>query len=374
MKQTYLKNIAMKYAQREKESIDSQLVYDPNINIVSRNESYTDKTELHKVISSDCIQYIDDSDALHDYLKREDDHIRSTDNNESGIRLYRGQERASWICRSTLLRDYRDYFSRLDQDITSSEFYIFLQHNLQLLDKMLSPKHLYRKTFLEGLEKKPIKINEYIEKMKARMLKACTDLSLEINAARREIIAQHYGLPTALIDFTKDPYIALYFATEKYEEQSPIIVDHESLKDYFNIIYFNTNNYIYNWELRRDESMKILINGTVDEIIKKGLELSSKNYLVNDDSSRLYDNDFPVYLDQTSTGRPIENIRIKKQKGVLLSLGKYSHKCLEDAFKICSKNDKMPKLHLTLIHHNLIAEIRNILNKKNITREYLGFV
>lgn len=68
-------------------------------------------------------------------------------------------------------------------------------------------------------------------------------METENNAPKIELAAQHYGLPTALIDFTKLLPVALCFATK----DEPDSYGNE-LAPYFSILQFDTGDKVYNWE------------------------------------------------------------------------------------------------------------------------------
>ena len=64
-------------------------------------------------------------------------------------------------------------------------------------------------------------------------------------------LMQHYRIPTPLIDFTRNPYVALYFATEKY---SPL-VDEANINEYCSLYFINKNYSFLNGFRRHFESL-----------------------------------------------------------------------------------------------------------------------
>lgn len=120
--------------------------------------------------------------------------------NENKIRLYRGQEEESWSLDSKLWRLVKD--SKQIQDFYDIEMNIFNEFK-----------------------------NRYIE---------FKDQSTNYNDWHILSIAQHYGLPTRLIDWTSNPLIALWFAFENQKDNNNdrivwgLVVKEELLVDFKN--------------------------------------------------------------------------------------------------------------------------------------------
>ena len=115
---------------------------------------------------------------------------------------FRGMSRYKYICTSTFYRDYLNKNPLLpweDVDIGFGK-----KVSLPVIDQKT-----YVKSSFDILDKFEVELTNL----------GITDLSLNSII----YLAQHYGLPTNLIDFTVDPKIALYFACEKSFEDNGII-------------------------------------------------------------------------------------------------------------------------------------------------------
>ena len=120
---------------------------------------------------------------------------------------------------------------------------------------------------------------EALEIILKQFKKRLCDLPNGLNTKKDDegwAIGQHYGLPTPLLDWTADPYIAAYFACYKKEKD-----------DKRRVVY--------------------ALNKAVKRLILKKKDPTTKQTLLRE---RFID-----FLDLTSTSDPNQNVRLHKQKG-----------------------------------------------------------
>lgn len=239
--------------------------------------------------------------------------------------LYRGEADASWVCRSSLLRDFRNQIANCT-DIEKFKN-AFAGYAYRHIDK----------------ESAALPLDE-----------AMSDYTQ--NAQQCEIALQHWGKHTSLIDFSRCKKVALYFASEAHQNgtiknadfMKIIEIDSRDLVNYASIVQASHND--------------------LPEEAK-----SDKQRWEHEDNSKLWDDIYSEigYIEPTAK---TTNPRIEAQKGVLLCLGKHRAFSLEEVVHYMDDLAAIPshpkiKFNVVLIKTCLVDYLVKKLEKDNITHE-----
>ena len=174
---------------------------------------------------------------------------------------------------------------------------------------------------------------------------------------------QHYGIPTPLMDFTRNPYKALFFATEgaNASSKSEVVLD-----NYISLYFTYQNNTAYeSFAAVFSKNSKTSAEGEFDyaDITKNGIVLASE---------------------RTKEFKIINNIRIANQEG-LFFYNNSPFKPIEVLYKEFAdlslekfgrrKFDEL-LMHETFcgclnIHKKYTPHIQHTLKKMNITKEFV---
>ncbi|SOD99786.1 FRG domain-containing protein [Spirosoma fluviale] len=170
---------------------------------------------------------------------------------------------------------------------------------------------------------------------------------------------QHYGVPTPLIDFTYDPYVALFFAIDG-ETYKPSDVE---IDNYFSLYYtFQSMGAFAGWQATFDEKFKNnaltydeLSYNEMQILTPKRAELGIINNtnIINQKGLFFYNNDPTLPLEENY----LEFIQyLKKEMG-------------EDKMKEFAITETL--LNCINFHKSLIPYIKKKLDDLGITREYI---
>lgn len=246
--------------------LEDKVLFDP---IYFNKETYTPYSNVKEIVSTE--------KEFDSYLEKK---------KEDSQYFYRGEADATWICRSTLLREFRDSLRKIGWEYNNFKS--------------------FENTFFSYK-------NNHFEKMRSifKLRPSLDQCDLQC-----ELACQHYGLNSPLIDFTEDIRVALWFAANAHKNKA------NNQKGHMKII-----------ELKKDS----LYNA--EELLSQSLmehpDIGAKS--LEEGNSAMFDNiKMPGYISARSEKYssilpPTNNPNMAAQKGVLVCLGKYSHSSLEEA-------------------------------------------
>lgn len=254
--------------------------------------------------------------------------------------LYRGEGDARWICRSSLLRDFRNRC----MPIIGDEYFkkSFMRYKYTHLDKeteILMDNH-------EGCG-----------------FRSC--------AQGMEIALQHYGHKTSLIDFSKDIKVALCFAAEynlNWNEEAP--------HRYMKIIRLRHAVSLSEPLACFYESMSGIVSTSKDPQVRAAASEAIQESFESDNSCIWDTNrDNIAYIDPLDIEflHPyLSNRRIEAQKGVLVHTGIHQPFSLEEAVATIRRDmNAQVEMDVTLIHAGLAHYIMEKLAAVGVTYKSL---
>jgi FRG domain len=175
---------------------------------------------------------------------------------------------------------------------------------------------------------------------------------------------QHYGIPTPLLDFTKNPHKALYFAIEALPNE--FVDSQNEMENYFSVYYSYENNSAF-------ESFA--------HVFAKNREKKASGEF---DYSDLTKNGIFLASERTEEFKVVNNIRIANQEG-LFFYNNSPFKSLEEQYKgfadqmfekFGEKKCEELLIHKTFcgcfnFHKKYVPGIKKIIEKMGITREFV---
>jgi len=317
------------------------------------------------------VNIIETKESLHAYIKKELGH----QNKIKDIRFYRGHYEAKWNCQSTLLRAFQDFYMYRQKESSCSiqminHLHDFRLHHHQLWENLLKSnniKEIFHETFraMENI----INVREMADKYHCAAKNYANYLKGQVspNAAKRELAAQHYGLPTTLVDFTTCLCVALYFAAHGKDN----LEDKKHIDNYLSIIHFDTDDKVVNIEEMRGRSLSLRESEIQSTLHISQFRKDREKWDRIDDSMELNEK-IGMYYIAPSKYRSVDNERLIKQQGVLLCMSKNYHCSVEQVCKYGS-HSFVPNLNCTLINKSLIPEIKDFLGDR-VTEKKLGLV
>lgn len=332
------------------------------------NQGYNDLKSLKIAFEEENVCVVNNMVDLHKAKEK----IKSVSQGHSVF--FRGQEEAKWFCRSSLLRKCLDL---KEESSNVEDAFNELRIASRNMWREIFGLNFCKRSLLSPYENCNHLRSDTVDEMVVSIIKKLKpSVEAEYNAQWREVLAQHFGFPTALIDFSKDFNVALHFATRNAIQNAN---SNDGIDQFCSIIVIIGNEFsLVNWEKVREQSMEnleislevcdddnnLLNNPKVD------ISPVKRKWDAQDDTSSLDSIKILSYVDQEGH-RLISNRRIEKQFGVLLCLGKNGHCSLEEAVRL-QERDSKPRLGCILINKNLLPEVRQLLDKQGINDEALG--
>lgn len=173
---------------------------------------------------------------------------------------------------------------------------------------------------------------------------------------------QHYGVPSPFLDFTYDPYIALFFAIDNLN-YTP---SENEIDNYFSIYYTYQNATIFEtWKWVFDEKTPELKSGNIQysEVNKNSMHIllpDNEAYQIINNTNII--NQKGLFFYNNNPFKPLEETYFEFAEYTKNHLGeaKFNEMLMHETFANCFN-----------IHKSLIPYILDILKSKGITKDFI---
>jgi hypothetical protein len=173
---------------------------------------------------------------------------------------------------------------------------------------------------------------------------------------------QHFGTPTPFLDFTFDPYLSLYFATEN----AHYIPSNIEIENYFSIYYTYQNASAFEgWKHVFNKNSQNLKNGKIsyDEVNKNSMHIllpTDEPYKILNNTNIV--NQKGLFFYNNNPFNPLEETYLKYATYTKENLG-------EEKFKDMMMLDTFA--NSINIHKSFIPYVKNKLKERGITKDYV---